>query len=125
MRISSWPSPTSIWCTSGCPRCFAPPTGCFLVMRHPGRHDPEEWDVYALTAGRVPQRLRARGRSVRVMVVGPIGVIVGAPRAADTPTETALREQHAIVLSLAEQIDPILPARFGSRMTADRLEAAI
>jgi hypothetical protein len=94
-------------------------------MRHPGRRDPEEWDVYALTAGRVPQRFRARGRSVRVMFVGPVGVIVGAHRAANTPTETALREQHAVVLSLADQIDPILPARFGSRMTAERLEDAI
>ena len=57
-------------------------------------------------------------------MVGPIAVL--AVRAGDTTyTEAALREQHAIVLGLAERIDPLLPARFGTRLTAADLDTTI
>ena len=81
--------------------------------------------MYALAAGRLPQRMRVGRVGLRVFAIGPIAAIAGTPRAAADASEEALREQHSIVLALAERLDPLLPARFGSRMTAARIEAAI
>lgn len=94
-----------------------------MPIRRPARGD-EELDVYALAAGRLPQRVRVRQASLRVLFVGPVAAITAPPRSAPT-VEDALREQHAIVLALADRFDPLLPARFGSRMTRVRLDAAI
>ena len=85
----------------------------------------EEWEVYALATGSLPPRIHVAGRVLRVFSVGSISVIAAAPRTAPLPTEEALREQHAVVLALAERIDPILPARFGSRDTFPQLHATI
>lgn len=92
------------------------------TRRTASRH--EELDVYALAATPLPQRVRVGRASLRVIFVGPVAAIAGPPRHAQT-VEDALREQHTIVLALAERFDPLLPARFGSRMTRARLEAAI
>lgn len=79
----------------------------------------EDWQVFALAAGPLPARVRVAGRFVRVLRVGRIAVIVGTPH--ELPVEEALRDQHAIVLELARRFDPILPVRFGARMTAARI----
>jgi hypothetical protein len=84
----------------------------------------EKLDVYALAAGPVPQRVRVGRASLRVIFVGPVAAIAGPPLSAPT-VEDALRQQHAIVLALADRFDPLLPARFGSRMTHARIDAAI
>ena len=77
--------------------------------------------MYALAAGPLPDRVRARGVVLRVLPMGPISAIVGAS-GDETPIESALRRQHAIVVDLARRIDPLLPARFGSRIRISRLE---
>ena len=60
--------------------------------------------MYALASGQHPSAIRIGRRVVRVLMVGPIAVL--AVRAGDTTyTEAALREQHAIVLGLAERIE--------------------
>lgn len=89
------------------------------------RRTDEEWDVYALAAAPQPRRMRVAGRTLRVFVVGPIAVIVARARSDSMSTEDALRAQHAVVVALADRIDPLLPARYGSRMNATRLEAVI
>ena len=107
------------------PRSAPPPTG-ERQRRTPkaGRRVQGEWQVYALASGQHPSAIRIGRRVVRVLIVGPIAVL--AVRAGDTTyTEAALREQHAIVLGLAERIDPLLPARFGTRMTAADLDTTI
>jgi hypothetical protein len=78
--------------------------------------------VYALAAAPQPTRVQAGPLSLRVFAVGPVAVIGGPPRRAGASTEEALRQQHAIVLALADRVDPLLPARFGSRMSRARLE---
>jgi hypothetical protein len=88
------------------------------------RRSEDEWDVYALAAPPLPQRIRIQGRALRVFVMGSIAVIAARPR--EFPSvEDALREQHAVVLALADRIDPLLPARFGSRLNAARMETTI
>lgn len=86
-----------------------------------GRND--DWMVYALATGRLPARVRLDGRSIRIFRVGPIGVLAGKPD--DRPIEEALRVQHAIVVALAGRFDPILPVRFGARMSAARIDQVI
>ena len=90
-------------------------------MAHRDRN--EEWQVYALAMGPVPARLRVPGRSIRILRVGPIAVLAGAPH--EIPLEKALRDQHSIVLELARRFDPILPVRFGARMTAARIAEVV
>ena len=79
--------------------------------------------MYALAAGPLPARVRVAGRVVRILRVGAIAVIVEAPH--ELPVEEALRDQHAIVLELAKRFDPILPVRFGARMTAARIASVV
>lgn len=80
--------------------------------------------MYALAAAPMPRRMRVEGRALRVFVVGSIAVIAARPRDSWS-TEEALRGQHAVVVALADRVDPLLPARFGSRMNAARIEAAV
>jgi hypothetical protein len=83
----------------------------------------EDWQVYALAAGRLPARVRLDGRSIRIFRVGPIAVLAGTPD--ERPIEEALRVQHAVVLELARRFDPILPVRFGARMSEARIAAVV
>jgi hypothetical protein len=97
-------------------------TGCFLLMAH--RHDPgEDLEVYAVAAGSLPARIRVAGRTLRVFRVESIAVIAGPPL--EVPVEEALREQHSLIVALAERVDPILPVRFGARMAVARIPGAI
>lgn len=86
---------------------------------------PEELEVYALAAAPLPQRIRVGRVSVKVLFVGPIAVLAGPLRPLPLSTEDALREQHAIVTALADRVDPLLPARFGSRITPATLDASL
>jgi hypothetical protein len=88
-------------------------------------HSHDEWRVYALAAAPLPTTIRVGRHVAHVWPVGPIAVIGATPAGESTFGEEALREQHEIVLALARRIDPLLPARFGTRMTRDQLEAAI
>jgi gas vesicle protein GvpL/GvpF len=95
---------------------------CFLHMtRTSGRND--DWQVYALAAGPLPARIRVGARSVRILRVGSIAVMAGVPH--ERSLEEALRDQHSIVVELARRFDPILPVRFGARMTAARIAQVI
>ena len=73
----------------------------------------------------MPTQIRVGRRVIRVLMVDRIAV-VGAPPVDDaTFTEAALRAQHALVVDLAERIDPLLPVRFGTRMTPDQIRDTI
>src|SRR5688500_9444869 len=85
---------------------------------------PEELDVYALAAAPLPQRIRVGRVTLKALFVGPIAVLARPVRPVSLSTEEALREQHAIVTALAERVDPLLPARFGSRVTSATLDAS-
>jgi hypothetical protein len=85
----------------------------------------DDWQVYALAAGSFPPTIRVGRHRIRALKVGPVAVLGATPAADATFTEAALREQHAIVLGLAEAIDPLLPVRFGTRMSADHLQSTI
>jgi gas vesicle protein GvpL/GvpF len=91
-------------------------------MAHPSDRN-EDWQVYALSTEQVPARLRIAGRSIRVFRVGSICVLAGAPQ--EIRLEEALRDQHSIVVELAKRFDPILPVRFGARMTQARITQVI
>lgn len=85
----------------------------------------EEWDVYALAAAPLAGRLRVGGTPLHVHAVGHVAALLGSPRNAPSRLEDALRRQHDIVLGLASRIDPLLPVRFGTRMTIARLVEAV
>jgi hypothetical protein len=87
------------------------------MSRPRGRND--EWQLYAIAEGSLPSRLRLAERSLTTFQVNSVSIIAGAPP--DLPIEDALRDQHNVVLELAERFDPILPIRFGQRMTSVRL----
>ena len=84
-----------------------------------------DWTVYALSASSLPSSINVGGRTVRILSIGPIGVL-GVLSVGDTTySETALRDQHEIVLALSKKVDPLLPVRFGTRMTSDALRDTI
>ena len=70
--------------------------------------------VYALAAPGLPRRLTIRRNSLRVIAVDGIDAVVQSGSAAPPATAGSLREQHAIIADLADRIEAILPARFGS-----------
>jgi hypothetical protein len=83
------------------------------------------WYVYALAGRGLPARLRVRGHSLRVLSLGAADVVVERQRGRQPPTTAALEDQHAVVLSLAERSDALLPARFGSLVDEAALRTAI
>lgn len=72
------------------------------------------WYVYALAAQGLPAALRSRGHSLHVLTIAGVDVIAERRPARPHPTADVLREQHRIVARLAERVDAILPARFGT-----------
>lgn len=72
-------------------------------------------NVYAFL-GRPPSRLpHAPGRtSLRVVACGSVWVALGDTESVPAPEPEALRRHDAVVRSLAQSSDAILPARFGS-----------
>lgn len=94
----------------------------------PARRSANErdgWDVYALTAAPLPSRLRVLGMSFRVHVINGVAVLLAPPGTAPPALADALRRQHEIVLALSHRLDPLLPVRFGTRMTIGRLVEAV
>jgi hypothetical protein len=100
---------------------FAPPIG-YCPMTAP-RERSEQWQVYAIAERSAPSRFRVGDRSLTAFRIDEVSVIVGAPR--DLPIEGALRDQHRVVLQLADRFDPILPVRFGQRMTSARIAEVV
>ena len=93
------------------------------TRRVSGRND--EWTVYALASPPLPSKIKIGARTIRVLSVGPIDVLGVTPAGETTYSEAALRDQHEVVLTLAEKFDPLLPVRFGTRMASDRLHDTI
>lgn len=83
--------------------------------------------VYALVesapAGKAPKVLSGR----RIEFVSASGVYAAIERRASPAgvNESALREQHQIVVEIARWCDPILPVRFGAWLPADELTTLI
>ena len=76
-----------------------------------------EWDVYAMTTAPLPSLVRVGETALRAHTVGPVAVLLASPDHAPTSLVDALRRQHDIVLALSNRFDPVLPVRFGTRMT--------
>ena len=77
--------------------------------------------VYALT-GRATPRLRAGGRTIEPVKVGAFYAAVARTGALPTVSADTLAEQHAVVARLFEDVDAMLPMRFGALVTTDELE---
>jgi hypothetical protein len=93
--------------------------------RRPFGRRGDEWTIYALAVPPLPSAIEICDRTVRGLGIGPIGVLGVTPAEATTYTEAALRDQHDVVLALAAKFDPLLPVRFGSRMTRFDLQNTI
>jgi Gas vesicle synthesis protein GvpL/GvpF len=85
-----------------------------------GRTDPLY--VFAL----LDERVRAP-RGSGIVIVGVAGLFAAVRRTAEAPglSEAALREQHRIVLKLAEAARAILPVRFGTVVNRESLEQTL
>ncbi|HZB25469.1 MAG TPA: GvpL/GvpF family gas vesicle protein [Vicinamibacterales bacterium] len=83
-----------------------------------------EWDVYAMTAAPVPAFVRVGRTPLRAYAVGPVAVLLASAAPAPAPLEDALRRQHDIIVALSNRFDPLLPVRFGTRMTLTRIVEA-
>lgn len=77
--------------------------------------------VYAFAETPV-KSFTAAGRRVRSVEIAGVHVVVDRREPDAGASEEALRRQHAIVEALAARTEALLPARFGSLVTADRLE---
>lgn len=84
-----------------------------------------EWDVFALTAAPVPALVRVGRTPLRAHTVGPVAVLLASPEHAPPSLEDALRRQHDVVVALANRFDPLLPVKFGTRMTLAGVVGAI
>ena len=81
--------------------------------------------VYALADDGLPSRFVAGGRRLRAIDVAGVLVVVERVRDAPAATERTLRDQHAIVVSLARRVNALLPARFGALFTPAELDARV
>jgi hypothetical protein len=81
--------------------------------------------VFAIAGAGLPPALRVYGHSLRTLPIGQANVVVERHRGRAEPTSESLREQHAIVVELAERTESLLPARFGSVISRDALDAAV
>jgi hypothetical protein len=81
--------------------------------------------VFALAEPGLPRTLSVLGRTLRTISLGEIDAIVERHRAEVEPTPDALRNQHATVVRLADRTRALLPARFGSLIGADALQAIV
>ena len=87
--------------------------------------DDGELYVYALAARGLAPRLRMHGRTLHVLPIGPADVVVERRRSAPELSAESLQQQHAIVVDLAERVDALLPARFGSSLPEAALRSTI
>jgi hypothetical protein len=80
--------------------------------------------VYAFTE-RPVRAFTACGRRLQSLDVAGLHVVVDRAQPESTPSEDALRRQHAVVEAIARRCDPMLPARFGSSIDRVRLETIV
>lgn len=80
--------------------------------------------VYALVDERLP-RASVHGHRIESVAVGGIYALAERTDRMPPVSEEALREQHAIVMRLAERAHAILPARFGSLLEDDELARVV
>ena len=80
--------------------------------------------VYAL-ADRKGPRLRLSGHAIEFVDVGGIYAAVEKMDASPPISEEALRAQHEIMRRIAESVDAVVPARFGSFVEASELERVV
>ena len=80
--------------------------------------------VYALAAPGLPARFTILGHRLRTMGFEGIDAVV-APRARVEPSTEAVERQHSIVTRLVARNSAVLPARFGSIVTADHLRSLL
>jgi hypothetical protein len=85
---------------------------------------PECFYVYALLDASV-RATRPSIRGVEILEVGGIAAAVERRRRAPKTTETALRNQHRLVVELSDLADAILPVRFGTVVDLDELERVV
>jgi hypothetical protein len=81
--------------------------------------------VYALAARGLPRRMVLEGHRLRTVTVAGVDAVVEPGVERLRPTEGVLQEQHEIVVALARMTDAILPARFGSFVTAPVLRRTL
>ena len=80
--------------------------------------------VYALIDTRLP-RTSLFGHTIDAVPVGDIYALAERTTRAPSISEDSLREQHAIVMQLAERSPAILPARFGSLVEVSELKEIV
>jgi hypothetical protein len=85
---------------------------------------PECFYVYALLDASV-RTTRSSIREVEIVEVGGVAAAVERRRRAPKTTETALRNQHRLVVELGDVADAILPVRFGTLVDRDELERVV
>lgn len=80
--------------------------------------------VYALTNG---SAAALHHGNHRIEFVAVSGIHAAVERVAGPPaiSEQALREQHEIVLKIAQSVDAIVPARFGASLDRQELETLV
>lgn len=80
--------------------------------------------VYALVHREAPGAGRLATGLERV-AMGPIAAIVERRAKVPELDEETLRRQHALVVALADQYDPLLPVRFGCLLDRDALQRSL
>lgn len=80
--------------------------------------------VYALTGTEIPP-FPAGGGDLESIDLGGVFAIAEPMAQAPAISEEALRRQHALVLSIAERADAVLPARFGSLLEPAELRRLV
>ena len=80
--------------------------------------------VYAVT-GAPAAPFEVAGRRIECVAVGGVYAALTATDTMPPLIEASLREQHDVVGALAERIDAVLPARFGSLVEQAELERVV
>jgi hypothetical protein len=81
--------------------------------------------VLALAGPGLPRRLQVSGRRLHLLTAESIDVVVERRQDRPDATPAALREQHAIVTSLASRTPALLPVRFGSLLNESDLRSIV
>jgi hypothetical protein len=80
--------------------------------------------VYALVDQKL-QRMKLHARTIESVAAGDMFALAERTDRTLPISEGMLREQHDIILKLAERAPAILPARFGSLVTEDELQQIV
>ena len=80
--------------------------------------------VYALVDRKLP-RVKIHGRTIESVAVGDVYALSLRTERAPAISEEMLREQHDIIMQLAERAPAILPARFGSLVAEEEMHKIV